>query len=571
MILDALLGLTRAGNDGAVTYRGIENPAVPLTSANIAADLFGAQPTTTGIYVDAGKALEVAAVFQCVSLLAGDVASLPLDIYRRDGDTKRKLDKSHPAWFLVAREPNPLKTPFVVWSHLVATAALYGNSFIWIRREGSRPVALWNLDPQLTTFRDVAPEGEPPELVVTSNINGKLRTFDYEDVLHLERWGLDGICGTNLLTSARNTIATRLSQEGFTADYYKNGLVASGIFVPALPMDAAQAAAFRDSMAKIHAGQGNRHKAMVIPRPGDYKQTSASLEDSQMVEAAEEMCRDVARFFNIPPSLLGLKGSVSYNSREADERQYLTHCLNHWLTPIAEQVRRKLFGISERVQDTHIAEHNVEMRLKGDYATRMDGYQKLLAAGGITPNQIAAKENEEPGGPDGDQRFVTANVVPLDKVGEIATAKANPAPAPAKTGKPTRMAAMHVLQDALKRLNRRVIQHAERYEKRVGTLDAGFQDELKNSEWREAANDIMGPALKLTLAVGVPVDPYTDPVGDTLRWFGHGIEQAQQDGKTAEWRKYVNGVQLTSFAGFVQDYGLDQDWGRNHDQDQNAA
>lgn len=59
----------------------VENPAVPLTAANLA-EFFGVTPTHAGVSVNEKTAMRLVAVYRCVELIAGTCAALPLKAYR---------------------------------------------------------------------------------------------------------------------------------------------------------------------------------------------------------------------------------------------------------------------------------------------------------------------------------------------------------------------------------------------------------------------------------------------------------------------------------------------------------
>src|SRR5262245_8961799 len=65
-----------------------------------------------GPYAPVGPHLaeNLSAVFACVQCIAETVASLPVIVYRREGDGKF-LAANHPVALLFGRAPNPLQTP----------------------------------------------------------------------------------------------------------------------------------------------------------------------------------------------------------------------------------------------------------------------------------------------------------------------------------------------------------------------------------------------------------------------------------------------------------------------------
>ena len=61
----------------------------------------------------------------------------------------------------------------------------------------------------------------------------------------------------------------------------------------------------------------------------------------------------------------------------------------------------------------------MEALLRGDSKTRGELYTSLFGVGGISPNEIRAKENMNPDpAPAADQKYVMLNMIPLDMAGD---------------------------------------------------------------------------------------------------------------------------------------------------------
>jgi len=60
------------------------------------------------------SAMQVAAVYACVRVLAEAVAQLPLHLYRYTGEGSKEKAADHPLYFLLHDEPNPEMSSFVL-------------------------------------------------------------------------------------------------------------------------------------------------------------------------------------------------------------------------------------------------------------------------------------------------------------------------------------------------------------------------------------------------------------------------------------------------------------------------
>ena len=93
------------------------------------------------------KALGIDAVFACVNLYARTLASMPLLLYEKTPDGKRRA-VNHPLYRLLHNEPNPNMTSHNFRKIMEASLKLWGNAYAWIEFDNSwRVKYLWPLLP----------------------------------------------------------------------------------------------------------------------------------------------------------------------------------------------------------------------------------------------------------------------------------------------------------------------------------------------------------------------------------------------------------------------------------------
>ena len=69
-------------------------------------------PSSAGIRVSEQTALQYLTLYACVSLISGDLARLPLNLYRRRPDGGKDLVIENPLYDLLHNVPNPETTSF---------------------------------------------------------------------------------------------------------------------------------------------------------------------------------------------------------------------------------------------------------------------------------------------------------------------------------------------------------------------------------------------------------------------------------------------------------------------------
>jgi HK97 family phage portal protein len=389
----------------------LENPNLPLNDPEIWDAVFGGgSRAETGETITADKALTYGPFWHAVSLISGDVARLPLHIYKRRhdlGDDARERDREHPLGRVLGVAANPETESVKFWGRLMADALVWRHGYAWIARDGmGRPAELYNLLPDRTRAERIK-----GRLVYITEANGGdgayLQPIMPEDILHIEGLNVGGASGAAVFQMARNAIGLGLAQEKFGAKFFKHGGRAGGILELPIGMPKPARDNVEEGFRKTYEGADNPFKTIVLRDNAKFHSAQQSPRDSQMVEATDAQTRQIAHWFNLMPSKLGLSDSVSYNSKAEDNQAYLDSTLAIWLTRIAAACNFRL--LDENEQSTHFVEHNTASLLRMNMLAMSQAFQILVAARVMNPNECRAKLNMLPY--DGGEEFVNPNTM----------------------------------------------------------------------------------------------------------------------------------------------------------------
>lgn len=310
--------------------------------------------------------LSVPAVWQAVGMIAGDVSKLPLEVYRRRGND-REPDKQHPARWIIRPDcwANEDLSALLLWRRMMSHALLWPRAYVWIDRdESGRPIGLYNLLPDRTEIKKS--EGK---YVVVTQIDNKYFGLSPRDVIMVENIGIDQAEAFGPLVAARNTIGLALAKRKFTGRFYSNGCHAGGIMqVPPGASDKA-IKKVQESLEKQRAGGDESFRALVLRDGFRWHQTTIDPDKAQASQTEEAAVRDVARFYRMSPSRLGVKESISYNSEEAARRAYHDETLSYWLTQIKTECTLKLLTQTQYDRDSHFIDYNIHALNWADTAT----------------------------------------------------------------------------------------------------------------------------------------------------------------------------------------------------------
>lgn len=386
-----IVGLGGAGvAEGVPESRSLEDPSVPLTDPETFYDEFSywsGPKTQSGIRVSHSGALRYSAVWQGVSMISGDIAKLPLRVYRRTGDGERKPDKRHQSYKLVRRRANMRTSAYHFWRQMIADAILWPGGYALIDQD----LETGKIDGLLPLLPDRTYYDYEIERYVTE-VDGSLVKLFPEQVLHIRGLATSlGVCDP--VDNFREAIGLGLAAEGFQSKFFKHGTKAGGI----LELPAAMSKRSRDTVEegwrRGNEGPDNWYKTVILRDGAKFHQTTISARDSQTTELREDQVRDIARFMNLAPSRLGLSDSVSHNSKSEDNQGYLDTTLSPWLESIAAECWMKLLSKRQQDADSHFYEHETKALLKLNALQRSQVYHNGIVDGWMTRAHAARAEN----------------------------------------------------------------------------------------------------------------------------------------------------------------------------------
>ena len=379
--------------------------------------------SAAGKRVNERSAMQMTAVYSCVRILAEAVAGLPLHLYRykEDGGKEKALD--HPLYLLLHDEPNPEMSSFVFRETLMTHLLLWGNAYAQIIRNGRGEVmALYPLMPdrmavdrddkgqlyyEYTTSADDAPISK-----------GSIVRLKPSDVLHIPGLGFDGLVGYSPIAMAKNAIGLAIATEEYGSKFFANGAQSSGVLEhPGTIKDPQRV---RDSWMSQFGGSANSNKIAVLEEGLKYTPISISPEQAQFLETRKFQINEIARIFRVPPHMVGDLEKSSFSNIEQQSLEFVKYTLEPWLVRWEQSIQRILFSADEKKR--YFVRFNVEGLLRGDYASRMNGYAVGRQNGWMSANDIRELENLDriPAEEGGDLYLINGNMLPLKDAGAFA-------------------------------------------------------------------------------------------------------------------------------------------------------
>ena len=329
----------------------------------------------------------VSAVYACVQAISETTASLPLILFKRNGDDRERAS-DHPLYRVLHDQANPEQTALEAREYMQACVLLRGNAFARLVRGWDGQVReLWPLNPDNVTVNRTA-----SGLVYDYTKDGVLTRLLAHEVLHLRhRLGDDGVLGVSPIAAARGVVELAQAENEHGRNTFTNGAKLLGVLKFPGRLKPEQRTAIATSWASQHAGGSNSGRTAILEEGVDFQALSMTLEDAEWIAARQFSVEEVARLFRVPPTVIGDLRNGNYSNSVEMARQFVTQTLRRHLVAWEQAIAAKC--LTDAGRRMYFAEHQVEGLLRGDSANRAAFYSSGIADGWMLKSEARKLEN----------------------------------------------------------------------------------------------------------------------------------------------------------------------------------
>jgi len=354
-----------------------------------------ASRSQAGANVTPDTALTIGAVYRAVRLLADDVAQLPLHLYRplpdRDGGRpggKERLRSDLAE--VIATRPNDRQTSFEFRQMLTSHLLLRGNGYARIV-SGARG-AVDQLLPLHPARTRVALSDSGRKVFITKNAAGREERLGQDDVLHLCGFSIDpeNPEGLSVIGFARTSFGLSISTEEFGARQFSQTPRPSFILESPVRLDKEAGDRLSDTFRSAYSGPSGWGGVPLLEEGVKATSVGMSHDDAQFLETRQFQVTDVARWFGVPPHMIGDLSRATFSNIEQQAIDYVTHSLMPWLVLWEQTIGRDL------ILDDAFAKFSVDGLLRGDAVSRAQAHQLHVNMRARTPNEVRALEDMNP-------------------------------------------------------------------------------------------------------------------------------------------------------------------------------
>ncbi len=370
-------------------------------------------PSLAGIYVSPETALTFTAVYAAIRILSEDIASFPLEVFRKNAASGSTTVPDHPVYQRLAISPNGETTDFN-WRESQASHVLgWGNAYAEL--EWSKSGEILGMHLMHPSHTEAFRKSDGKLSYKSRRADGTEVVLPSENVWHLSGLGFNGVTGYSPVALAREAIGLGKAAEQFGSSFFGNSARPSGMlkYPGRLSTDAMKRV--REDWNSIHQGSANANNVAILEEGMEWVQTQIAPEDAQFLATRQFQVVEIGRIYRLPPHKLGDFTHAHLTNIEASNFDYLITCLRPWLVRIEKSANLKLFSEAERKAGFYV-KHDMRALLRAASKDRAEYYQKMQAMGAYDLDEIRSLEDLNPIGEKagGNLRFIPVNYTTLE-------------------------------------------------------------------------------------------------------------------------------------------------------------
>lgn len=360
--------------------------------------ILGGLKSSSGIPITPLRSLGVSSVLACVSVISKSIASLPIELYEKTAEGKKKAEQ-HPLYDILHTSPNDGMTSYEFMLTMQGNLTLRGNSYALINRNGLQ---------QIKSVTPIDPGDIQVNLVdgiVIYHVNGS--RVKPNRIIHLRGLSPNGLIGHDTLRFAKDSIALAISMQDDIASFFKNGAKTGSMLMTEQNLNATQVQALREAFDSRHKGHGNAYKSAILTNGLKPFVDRFSYNDTQLIEQRQYQTTEIARIFGVSLSKIQVESAQPRANVTENNRDFVTSTLTPYIVNWEQRLNMSLLSQSDRQK--YEIRFDMDKLLRGNLEERYKSYQMGRSMGVLSVNEIREMEDMNLIGPEGDTRIQPLN------------------------------------------------------------------------------------------------------------------------------------------------------------------
>lgn len=352
------------------------------------------EPTLAGVSLTNEKALTVSSFYVGARHIIESIASLPVRVMVRQKDGGKLPAEDHPVTYLLNCEPNAYQTKSDYWEWVILQLLLYGNVYSKLDILNSGRASA--LHPIQARFMQVSWQMPMREITyhVTESPYTVAEDLSAYECAHCKGISLDSIIGINPNELWRESVATSIALERYSASFFGQGCRPSGVVkVQGMLSDKARMN-LKESWKRAYSGTSQTGAVPILEEGQTFEPMSSNNDEFQMIESKGLQIRAMANWNKITPTKCGDLSRATWSNIESENQSFISNTLAPIIHKIEQEYTKKCLLPSER--NTMSIEFDVSGLLRGDSKTRFANYMTACGGPVMTVNECRLQEGLPP-------------------------------------------------------------------------------------------------------------------------------------------------------------------------------
>ncbi|MCK9577321.1 MAG: phage portal protein [Clostridia bacterium] len=347
-------------------------------------------------------------VFRCACLRAASVASVQPRLL--DVDDNEISDQNHPLYKLL-RRPSKGRSWHDLAYDMEHDMAINGNAYVQSIRGLSKPIELWNLNPNNVQPMQSNDNYEPVKYWIY-NAGNRILNIQPEDLIHIHLKPKPGeVVGMSPLEAASASIRAQTSSRDWNNSLMDHaGRPSCAVSVPeTMNEDVFQK--FKNRLSSGYGGKENAGKMMVLDGGKTITNLGFNALEMDFNSGMVLMAREISIAMAVPPELVGDSANKTYANAQEANKEFTQHTVVPELDTLFNALTINLCPYW-----TDVARISYD---KSDVAELRGNMPEIVAAlnsvNFMTTNEKRAQMGYDSIGEEGDTILVPAGNIPLSE------------------------------------------------------------------------------------------------------------------------------------------------------------
>lgn len=335
-------------------------------------------------YMTRDQAMNVPAFAACVNKIAETVSTIPVKLYKLEGDKLEEVKDDERVRLLNDDTGDSLDG--VQFKRALAKDYLIGKGgYAFINRAGNSIQSLHYVKENEISFMFTSdPIFKDYDILIQGT---KYKPFEFLKVLRNTE---DGRSGKSIIDENSEVLSVAYHSLKYEKNLVKTGGNKKGFIKSPRKLTQAAIDALKAAWRRLY--QNNTENVVILNEGLEFQEASNTSVEMQLNENKKTNSDEICKLFNMPPAM------INGGTTEEDKTNFVQYCLNPILKEFECALNRDLLLESEK-GSCYFAADTSELT-KGDIEKRFRAYEIASKNGFLQTDEIRLKENFPPLGLD---------------------------------------------------------------------------------------------------------------------------------------------------------------------------